>query len=194
LSAPSITFTEKSKVPSLNYTIRKAELNDKERIQELIAASARGLSREYYSHEQIEDAVRAVFGVDTDLIVDGTYLVAETATQIVGCGGWSKRKALFGGDQFISRDHNVLDPRFEPAKIRAFFVRPEFAKMGIGRRILIMCETEANADGFHSIELMATLPGVPFYNSCGYRELGAMELSVGRNVNLELVRMSKDIQ
>jgi GNAT superfamily N-acetyltransferase len=177
----------------LDYTIRKARLDDKERIQELIDDSARGLSREYYSDDQIEGAIQTVFGVDTDLILDGTYLVAETATQIVGCGGWSKRKTLFGGDQFTSRDHTLLDPRLDPAKVRAFFVHPEFARIGIGRRILTMCETEAKSYGFHSIELMATLPGVPFYNSCGYREVSAFELGIGRNVKLELVRMSKEI-
>ena len=180
-------------VSSLEYTIRKARLDDRERIKELIAESARGLSREYYSHEQIEDAIQTVFGVDTDLILDETYLVAETATQIVGCGGWSKRKTLFGGDQFTSRDQTQLDPTFEPAKIRAFFVSPQFARMGIGRRILTVCESEAKRCGFHSIELMATLPGVPFYCSCGYREMSALELAMGRNVKLELVRMSKEI-
>jgi GNAT superfamily N-acetyltransferase len=178
----------------MDYTIRKARLDDKERIKELIAESARELSREYYSHEQIEAAIQTVFGVDTDLILDESYVVAETATQIVGCGGWSKRKTLFGGDQFTARDHALLDPRFEPAKIRAFFVHPEFARMGIGRRILTKCETEAKDNGFHSIELMATLPGVPFYNSCGYREMGDFELDLGGNVKLELVRMSKEIQ
>ena len=178
---------------SLDYTIRKARLDDKERIEGLIAESARQLSREYYSHEQIEGAIQTVFGVDTDLILDGSYLVAETATQIVGCGGWSKRKTLFGGDQFTARDDTLLDPRFEAAKIRAFFVHPEFARMGIGRRILEVCETEAKDNRFHSIELMATLPGVPFYNSCGYHELDDFELDLGRNIKLELVRMSKEI-
>ena len=179
---------------SLDYTIRKARLDDKERIRDLIAESARGLSREHYSDEQIEGAIQTVFGVDTDLILDGTYFVVETATQMVGCGGWSKRKTLFGGDQFASRDHTLLDPQFDPAKIRAFFVHPEFARIGLGRRILTMCETEANGYGFHSIELMATLPGVPFYNSCGYREISAFELGMGPNLKLELVRMRKEIQ
>ena len=178
----------------LDYTIRKARLDDKERIKDLIGESARGLSREYYSDEQIEGAIQTVFGVDTDLILDGTYFVVETATQMVGCGGWSKRQTLFGGDQFASRDHSLLDPRIDPAKIRTFFVHPEFARIGLGRRILTMCEMEANGYGFQSIELMATLPGVPFYNSCGYREISAFELGIGPNLRLELVRMRKEIQ
>ena len=179
---------------SLDYIIRKAHLDDRERIKELIAESARGLSREYYSDEQIEAAIRTVFGVDTDLILDGTYLIAESGDRAVGSGGWSKRKTLFGGDQFSSRDHSQLDPRSDPAKIRAFFVHPEFARMGIGRRILVRCETEAANSGFRSIELMATLPGVPFYKSCGYREMDLLELDLGAGVTLELVRMTKTVE
>lgn len=178
---------------SSDYTIRKARLDDRERIRDLIAESARGLSREYYSHEQIEGAILTVFGVDTELIVDGTYLIAENGPQAAGCGGWSKRKTLFGGDQFTSRDHALLDPQFESARIRAFFVHPKFARKGVGRQILALCETEARACGFHSIELMATLPGVPFYKSCGYREMDPLELDLGGNVTLGLLRMSKEI-
>jgi GNAT superfamily N-acetyltransferase len=175
----------------VNSIIRKASLADRERIKELIDESARGLSREYYSQDQIEEAIRTVFGVDTDLIRDGTYLIAESGRQVVGCGGWSKRKTLFGGDQFNSRDDALLDPLSEPAKIRAFFVHPDFARQGIARQILTVCETEAANAGFRSIELMATLPGVPFYKSCGYSEMGAIDLELGQNVRLELIRMSK---
>lgn len=189
------TFAAKveDQVSSLDYIIRKAHLVDRERIKELIAESARGLSREYYSDEQIEAAIRTVFGVDTDLIVDGTYLIAESGNQAVGCGGWSKRKTLFGGDQFSSRDQSQLDPRFDPAKIRAFFIHPDFARRGIGRRILDRCETEAANSGFRSIELMATLPGIPFYKSCGYRERDILELDLGSGVTLKLLRMTKAV-
>ena len=178
---------------SSDHTIRKADLDDRERIRDLIAESARGLSREYYSDGQIEGAILNVFGVDTDLIMDGTYFVVESDARLVGCGGWSKRKTLFGGDQFTSRDHALLDPQFEPARIRAFFVHPEFARKGVGRQILALCETEARSCGFHSIELMATLPGIPFYKSCGYREMDPFEIDLGGNVKLGLLRMSKEI-
>ena len=178
----------------MNYIIRKASLEDRDRLKELIDQSARGLSREYYSQQQIEGAIRTVFGVDTDLIRDGTYLIAESGTQVVGCGGWSKRKTLFGGDQFSSRNDALLDPPNEPAKIRAFFVHPDFARQGIARQILTVCETEAAKAGFRSIELMATLPGVPFYKSCGYSEMGAIDLELDQNIRLGLIRMNKEIK
>src|SRR5215510_14818620 len=99
-------------------------MEDRDAIKQLIAASARHLSREHYNDEQIEAAIATVFGVDTDLIEDGTYFVAESEGMLAGCGGWSKRKTLFGGDQFTSRDAGYLDPETEPAKIRAFFIHP----------------------------------------------------------------------
>src|SRR3569832_757223 len=139
--------------------IRKATMDEREAVKQLIAASARLLSREHYSDAQIEAAIATVFGVDTDLIEDGTYFVAEIEGQLAGSGGWSQRKTLFGGDQFSSRDAGYLDPESEPARIRAFFVHPDHARKGIARAILARCEDEARAQGFHALELMATLPG-----------------------------------
>src|SRR5689334_10650716 len=130
-------------------------MDEREAIKQLIAESARLLSREHYSDKQIEAAIATVFGVDTDLIEDGTYFVAEDAGAMVGCGGWSKRKTLFGGDQYLSRDAGYLDPASEPAKIRAFFIHPDHARKGIARAILSRCEEEARAEGFHALELMA---------------------------------------
>src|SRR6476659_102459 len=97
-------------------------MDEREAIRQLIAESARYLSRDHYNDEQIETAIATVFGVDTDLIEDGTYLVVESDGELIGCGGWSKRKTLYGGDQFTSRDASYLDPKSEPAKIRAFFI------------------------------------------------------------------------
>src|SRR5215212_7577568 len=173
------------------YSIRKAALADRDRISELIAESARGLSRDDYSDAQIEAAIATVFGVDTDLIEDGTYFVAEDSGVLTGCGGWSRRKTLFGGDQFTTRDASYLDPSFEPAKIRAFFVHPGHARKGIAQAILARCESEAAAHGFPAIELMATLPGIKFYKACGYSEQGDYELELVRGVKLELVPMRK---
>jgi GNAT superfamily N-acetyltransferase len=176
----------------VNYSIRKAVLSDRAAIQELIAASARGLSRAHYDDVQIEAAISVVFGVDTDLIDDETYFVAETNFgQIVGCGGWSRRKTLFGGDQFGNRDSEMLDPRTEPARIRAFFVHPDFSRQGIGRSILSHCESDAEAHGFQSLELMATLPGIALYEACGYLWDEPFELELGQDIKLPLVKMSK---
>ncbi len=116
----------------MDYSIRKATLEDRPALERLIAESARGLSRADYSEEQIEAAVAAVFGVDTDLILDGTYYVAEADGALAGCGGWSRRRTLFGGDRFAARDPGRLDPAKEPAKIRAFFVHPGWARKGMG--------------------------------------------------------------
>ena len=168
-------------------------MEEREAVKQLIAASARHLSREHYNDLQIETAIVTVFGVDTDLIEDGTYFVAESDGEFVGCGGWSRRKTLFGGDQYASRDTGYLDPETEPAKIRAFFIHPDHARKGIARAILEQCETEARAHGFRALELMATLPGIEFYKSCGFKETGNYDLELTEAVKLELVPMRKDL-
>ena len=168
-------------------------MDEREAIKQLIADSARHLSREHYDDLQIETAIVTVFGVDTDLIEDGTYFVAESEGELVGCGGWSRRKTLFGGDQFASRDATYLDPETEPAKIRAFFIHPDHARKGIARAILSHCETEARAHGFHALELMATLPGIEFYKSCGFAETGNFDLDLTKEVKLKLVPMRKEL-
>lgn len=168
-------------------------MDDREAIQQLIVVSARRLSRQHYDDRQIESAIATVFGVDTDLIEDGTYLVAEDSGTLVGCGGWSRRKTLFGGDQYSSRDKGYLDPASEAAKIRAFFIHPDHARKGIARAILTRCEDEARTHGFHALELMATLPGIEFYKSCGFSEQGNFNLHLREGVKLELVPMRKDL-
>jgi len=168
-------------------------MEEREAIKQLIAESARLLSREHYSDTQIETAIVTVFGVDTDLIDDGTYFVAESEGQLAGCGGWSKRKTLFGGDQYSSRDGGYLDPESEAAKIRAFFIHPDHARKGIARAILTRCEDEARSQGFRALELMATLPGIEFYKSCGFVETGNFALDLTDTVKLELVPMRKEI-
>ena len=173
--------------------IRKARLEERDTMRQLIAESARHLSRAYYNDQQIETAIATVFGVDTDLIEDGTYFVVEIDGNLVGCGGWSKRKTLFGGDQYTSRDAGYLDPASEPAKIRAFFIHPDHARKGIARALLNQCETEARAEGFHALELMATLPGIEFYKSCGFTETGNFDLQLTEEVKLELVPMRKEL-
>lgn len=178
----------------MDYIIRKATLSDRAAIEQLIARSARNLSRKDYSDEQIEAAIRSVFGADTSLILDGTYFVAESDGRLLGCGGWSKRKTLFGGDQFASRDAGELDPQTEPAKIRAFFIHPEYARKGIGRAILSRCEAESRACGFRSLELMSTLPGLKLYRACGYEGHERVEYEIGDGVTIQFVPMRKDLQ
>lgn len=173
--------------------ISKATMEERDAIGQLIAESARELSRAHYTAAQIEAAIVTVFGVDTDLIDDGTYFVVEIDGQLAGCGGWSKRKTLFGGDQYSSRDTGYLDPKTEPAKIRAFFIHPDHARKGIARAILSRCEDEAWAQGFRALELMATLPGIEFYKSCGFVETGNFELDLTDTVKLELIPMRKEL-
>ena len=178
----------------MDYIIRKATLADRAAIAQLIGHSARGLSRADYSDAQIEGAIATVFGVDTNLIIDGTYFVADSAGTLVGCGGWSKRKTLFGGDQYATRDAGELDPETEPAKIRAFFIHPQHARKGIARAILAACENEAKACGFQALELMSTLPGIKFYRTCGYIGDNRVELEVGEGVSIGLLPMRKELR
>jgi GNAT superfamily N-acetyltransferase len=175
----------------MDYIIRKASLDDRAAIENLIVESARNLSLEDYSAQQIEAAIRTVFGVDTNLILDGTYFVAESSGMLVGCGGWSRRRTLFGGDQYASRDAGPLDPQSEAAKIRAFFVHPDYARQGIGRAILSVCEREARAYGFRSLELMATLPGLKLYRACGYAGDERVRYEIEDGLHIEFVPMRK---
>jgi GNAT superfamily N-acetyltransferase len=175
------------------YNIRLATFEDRSRIQQLIVESARGLSREHYSDAQIEAALATICGVDSSLIEDDTYFVAESGGMLVGCGGWSKRRTLYGGDQAAMRDTSFLDPATDAARIRAFFVHPDHARKGIAQALLAKCESEAAANGFREIELLSTLPGVKFYKSCGFAEQGAYELELVDRVKLGFVPMRKQL-
>ncbi|HKM85949.1 MAG TPA: GNAT family N-acetyltransferase [Terriglobales bacterium] len=184
----------------MTIRIRLAEARDIPALRELIEASVRGLQLGDYSAAQLESALRTVYGVDTQLIADGTYFAAEEtessgAALLVGCGGWSRRKTLYGGDRWkelvAGREDSLLDPATEAAKIRAFFVHPDWARRGIGGMILEACETAAWAAGFRRLEMGATLTGVPFYRKKGYVELEAVEAPLGDGLTLPIVRMGK---
>ena len=177
----------------MDYQVRLATLDDREAITRLIADSARHLSREHYDDVQIEAAIASVFGVDSTLIEDGTYFVAEQDGTVIGCGGWSKRKTLFGGDQFSDRDTAMIDPASEPSRIRAFFVHPEHARKGVARAILSVCEREAKAHGFRALELLSTLPGIKFYEANGYSPMGDFDLELPGGVKLQFVPMRKQL-
>lgn len=171
--------------------IRLASMDDVPILEQLIVASVRALSFGYYTLPQIESALIHVFGVDTQLIADVTYFVAEDDGHLIGCGGWSKRKTLFGGDQMKAGEDNLLDPATEAARIRAFFVHPEAARRGIGRRLIETCERAASAAGFHKIELAATLPGEPLYATVGYEVIERFEYRLPDGVSMPLIRMGK---
>jgi N-acetylglutamate synthase-like GNAT family acetyltransferase len=177
----------------MNIRIRRATNEDIPALEHLISNSVRSLSQNYYTEQQIESALTNIFGVDTQLIVDGTYYVAETAGQIVGCGGWSKRKTLFGGDQTKAGEDLSLDPDVEPARIRAFFVHSGWARRGIGSRILEACEEAALNAGFKELELVATLPGEPFYRAFGYEIAERIEIVMPGEQVLPAVRMKKRV-
>lgn len=163
-------------------------------LTELIAASVRVLQAGDYTASQREGALASVFGVDTQLIADGTYFVAEIEGTIVACGGWSKRKTLFGADHCAGREDSLLDPERDAAKIRAFFVHPEWARQGIGTRVLEACESAAMAEGFRRFEMGATLTGVALYKARGYREVERIGVKLGNGEVLEVVRMEKGIE
>ncbi len=173
--------------------IRNAEPADVPALERLIERSARALSRGYYSDAQIEAAIACVFGVDSLLVADGTYLVAEWDGALAGCGGWSRYATLFGGDRFADRRGDaLLDPAVDAARIRAFFVSEDQARRGVGRALLAACEAAARQAGFHRATLMATLPGEPFYATYGYRA-EARQIQDCGGVAVPFVTMSKTI-
>ncbi len=173
-------------------TLRTATAADLNAIRDLIAASVRGLQQEY-SEGQREQALASVFTPDTQLIADGTYyLLEDTDGAPVACGGWSWRKTLYGGDHHhASRDAGPLDPATDAAKIRAFFVRPEWARRGLGTRLLEACERAAWDAGFRRCEMGATLSGVPLYERHGYRRTVEILVDLPGGERLPVVRMEK---
>lgn len=171
--------------------VRLARPTDIPTLEKLIPASARALSQSYYSDLQIEAAVRHVFGVDSQLIADGTYFVATDDGTIVGCGGWSFRRTLYGGDQRPMGTGAVLDPATDAARIRAFFIASSHARRGVGAKILAACEAAAIAGGFTRLELMSTLPGVPFYSKLGFLEVQRVMDTLPDGTRIEFVRMSR---
>jgi len=175
-----------------NWPLRKATEDDIPQLEELIPLSVRGLQAPYYRAEQMEGAVGSVFGVDRQLIRDGTYFVAEEVGRVVGCGGWSRRRSLHGSDRGRVGEDPPLDPAIDAARIRAFFVHPKWARQGIGRSILELCEVELQRFGFIRAEIVATLAGEPLYAVHGYRVDQRIELPLENGLTIEAVRMNKD--
>ena len=172
-------------------TIRLATLAEIDTLNALVGQAVRELSAGYYTPAQIDSALRYVFGIDTQLIHDGTYYVAEIGGQLAGCGGWSCRRTLYGGDQSKITADPLLDPAQEAGRIRAFFVQPQFARQGVGRAILVTCEAVARKAGFKQLDLASTLPGEPLYRALGYTPDESMSIPFPDGQSLPLIRMHK---
>ena len=173
------------------WQLRLAREEDAAAIEELIPLSVLGLQAPYYSREQMEAAIGPVFGIDRQLIRDGTYFVAEAAGRVVGCGGWSHRRTVYGGDRNRAGEDAGLNPATDAARIRAFFVHPDWARRGIGRAILNACESALCAAGFRSAVLVGTLAGEPLYAACGYVVDERLGLPLPDGLTIPGVRMTK---
>jgi N-acetylglutamate synthase-like GNAT family acetyltransferase len=175
----------------MNWRPRLAREDDIPALETLIPISVRTLQAPHYAPAQMEAALGPVFGVDRQLIRDGTYFVVERDGQIVGCGGSSKRNSLFGGDSGRCGEDALLNPECNSARIRAFFVHPVWARRGIGRGILAACESVIQAAGFHFAELVATLAGERFYAAFDYSADEQYEIPMSADLTLPVVRMMK---
>jgi N-acetylglutamate synthase-like GNAT family acetyltransferase len=195
----------------MQIRIRKAVVTDVPALRALIEMSVRALQAQDYTPAQMEGALETVFGVDSQLIADGTYFVAEARLVeakheeekpsggnnagsewvIAGCGGWSKRKTLYGSDHWTEREDALLDPKRDAAKIRAFFIHPAWARRGIGSKILEACEIAASAAGFASYEMGATLTGAKLFGKKGYVAVENIEVPLKNGLSLPVVRMAK---
>jgi GNAT superfamily N-acetyltransferase len=173
---------------------RLAREEDIPTLEQLIPLSVRALQAAHYSPAQMEAALGPVFGVDRQLIRDGTFFVVEKDGEIIGGGGWSKRRSLFGGDHDRVGVDPELDRRHDPAHIRAFFVHPAWARRGIGRSIVAACERAIREAGFQTVELVATLAGEPLYTSCGYAPVERYEVPMAGRLSLAVVRMTKRLK
>jgi GNAT superfamily N-acetyltransferase len=174
-------------------TIRAATPRDVPALNALIESSARELSVGFYTHEQISAAVTHVFGVDTQLIADGTYYVIESTGGPIAAGGWSARRTLYGGDQMKGGEDPLLDPASDAARIRAFFVHPRHARQGLGSWLYAKCAEAAWAAGFRSFELIATRPGEPLYSALGFTLVERGSVSLPGGVSVPIARMHRAI-
>ena len=178
----------------MTYTLRLANSSDVLDIAGLITRSAKAIDNAYYSAAEVDAALTGAFGVDEQLIADSTYWIVHHNGLLVGCGGWSYRRTLFGSSARKERDDTRLDPLTEAAKIRAFFVDPSHLRKGIAKSILETCERAAQAAGFTQLQLMATLSGVPFYRQCGYQPSAPMIYAATPNVDIRFVPMRKELK
>ena len=173
------------------FTSRLAVAADVPKLTVLMDAAIAELQRSFLDDAQIASS-RAIMGIDTELIDDGTYFVGEAGRDVAGCGGWSRRATLYGGNQTPGRDSNLLDSSVDPARVRAMYTNPAFARRGVGRLVLSLCEAAAAAEGFTRLELMSTLSGEPLYRAYGFLPLEQLVDATG-GVPVPLVRMEKQV-
>ena len=183
---------------SPDIRLRPALLPDLPALRILIDASVRRLQADDYTPAQREGALATVFGVDSQLIADGTYLVVEHCAAdsqlppaIIACGGWSKRKTLYGADQWPGRQDDLLDPQQDAAKIRAFFIHPDWARRGIGTVLLAACENAAKSAGFRRFEMGATLTGAKLFQVRGYVPVKNLAVPLLNGESLPIIHLEK---
>ena len=174
------------------FTHRLATQADMPALQQMMTAAIRELLPQFLAPEKVE-ASFAVMGVDSQLIEDGTYFILEEDGVMAGCGGWSRRATLFGHNHTAGRDSRLLDPKSEPARVRAMYTAPAFVRRGVGRQILQLCEAAARAEGFSRTELGATRGGEPLYRACGYAEIEHLEVPTPNGVTVPITRMGKQL-
>jgi GNAT superfamily N-acetyltransferase len=173
--------------------LRVATPADRDRVEALMKASAAAIFPRYYDERQAASAVRYVADVDPMLLADGTYFIVEADGEAVACGGWSRRNLLYTGSGVAEDDSRLLDPATEPAKVRAMFVRDDWTRRGLGRRIIEACENAARREGFRELELGATLAGVPLYLACDFEPVEEFDVALSDGVKLGCVSMRKTI-
>ena len=180
---------------TMDLIFRKAKISDIDDLERLITISARSINSAFYSEIEIDAALGNAWTVDRQLIIDNTYWIVENLERVVvGCGGWSKRKLLFGKNDVLNSLNNELIPGTDSARIRAFFVHPDFTRMGIGKRLLEKCEIEARSSGFDSLELVATLSGEKLYSANGYIPLKSYDVDLGNGITNKVVTMYKSLK
>jgi GNAT superfamily N-acetyltransferase len=175
------------------FSSRLAAASDMPALTVLMNRAIQGLLPAFLTPAQVE-ASFAVMGLDSQLIEDGTYFVVESEDgRIAGCGGWSRRATLFGGNHTKGRDARLLDPETEPARVRAMYTSPDFTRRGIGRMVLDLCEAAARREGFSRVELGATMGGKPLYEACGYKPIELLMVPTPGGVEVPILRMGKPI-
>lgn len=175
------------------FTHRLATIEDLGALREVMRRSIESLQTGFLTPEQVRVS-HTVMGLDTQLVRDGTYFVVESDGQIAGCGGWSWRSTLYGGDDsIVSREPSALDPATDAARIRAMYTNPDFARQGVGRIVIQLCEEAAKRAGFSKATMMATMAGVPLYKACGYVEIEPVMSAPVGGVQVPLVRMEKHL-
>lgn len=181
-----------SSVPTLNLRLRLARPEDMPALSALMDRAIGELLQAFLPPEGVKASFE-IMGLDTQLIADGTYFVVEEGSEIAGCGGWSRRATLFGGDHSAGRDAALLDPAKDAARVRAMYTHPDHTRKGVGRMVLDACEAAARAEGFSRVEMAATVGGVPLYRACGYHDIEPFEAVTSTGYRVPLVRMGKGL-